>query len=138
MSLLKEFTSNPKAVKFLCWEEKMKQKISDIREKEYKALKKLKLLDSLCVLIWAVTNTIITTVTLYIYSQGQNLNNVFVIIYLFSLLTNPLNSLPWTFSGILSAKTSFIRINDFLKQKPIVEYSEELQIKDAVFKWPNN
>ena len=115
MSLLKEFTSNPKAVKFLCWEEKMMKKISDIREKEFKALKKLKLLDSLCVLIWAVTNTIITTVTLYIYSQSQNLNNVFVIIYLFSLLTNPLNSLPWTFSGILSAKTSFLRINDFLK-----------------------
>lgn len=126
MSLLKEFTSNPKAVKFLCWEEKMMKKISDIREKEYKALKKLKLLDSLCVLIWAVTNTIITTVTLYIYSQNQNLSNVFVIIYLFSLLTNPLNSLPWTFSGILSAKTSFLRINDFLKLKPVVEYSDEL------------
>ena len=93
----------------------MQNKIAAVRDKEYRALKKLKLLDSLCVLIWAVTNTIITTVTLYIYSEKGNLSNVFVIIYLFSLLTNPLNSLPWTFSGILSAKTSFVRINEFLK-----------------------
>ena len=37
-------------------------------------------------------------------------------IYLFSLITNPLNSLPWEVSAMLQAGTSFERVDKYLLQ----------------------
>lgn len=121
MRLLREFVSYPKQIKYLKWENIWLNKITKIRDDEFAVIKSYKWLDSLCVLFWSVTNTVISTVTLYYYvninGQEELLNqNIFTIIYLFSLLTNPLNSLPWTITGMLQAKTSFRRINEYLQQ----------------------
>lgn len=101
MKLLRDFASNPKAIKFLKWESKWESKIQEVRDQEYRILRASKYLDALCVLFWAVTNTVISTTTLYVYTRKNELENVFTIIFLFSLLTNPLNSLPWTVAGML-------------------------------------
>ena len=73
-----------------------------INLKGIEVIKIMKWLDALCVLFWSVTGSFISSVTLIYYVNKEgNLDNVFTMIYLFSLLTNPLNSLPWTVGGML-------------------------------------
>lgn len=104
----------------------MEGKIAGIREKEFSLLSKSKWLDSFCVFFWSITNTMISTATLYFYSlKNSNLDNAFTVIYLFSLLTNPLNALPWTVAGMLNAKTSFSRIDEFISEKKKLEVCDQ-------------
>ncbi|CAD8107751.1 unnamed protein product [Paramecium sonneborni] len=136
MKAIKDFITNPKSIKFLKWEKKWESKVMAIRDKEFDIIAGSKWLDSLCVLFWSITNTLISSITLYIYSQNNDLDNVFTIIFVFSLLTNPLNSLPWTLAGMLQAKTSFIRINSFvIKQKDKKIFEEGIEINQAELKW---
>ncbi|CAD8188595.1 unnamed protein product [Paramecium octaurelia] len=136
MKALKDFITNPKSIKFLKWENKWESKIMNLRDKEFAVIAGSKWLDSLCVIFWSITNTLISSITLYIYSQNNNLDNVFTIIYVFSLLTNPLNALPWTLAGMLQAKTSFKRINSFVITRKVKNYFEEgIQINQAELKW---
>ncbi|CAD8193192.1 unnamed protein product [Paramecium pentaurelia] len=136
MKAIKDFISNPKSIKFLKWENKWESKIMSIREQEFAIIAGSKWLDSLCVLFWSITNTLISSVTLYVYSQNNDLENVFTIIYVFSLLTNPLNSLPWTLAGMLQAKTSFLRINSFvITRKSNNQFKEGIEINQAELKW---
>lgn len=107
MLLLREFVQAPKQIKYLKWERKWHDSVTHIRQKEFRLVEATKWLDSLCVLFWAVTNTLISTGTLLYFGPDLQQQNVFTIIYLFSLLTNPLNSLPWTVSGMLQARHSF-------------------------------
>lgn len=68
MKAIKDFISNPKSIKFLKWENKWESKILNIRNKEFAVIAGSKWLDSLCVIFWSITNTLISSITLYIYS----------------------------------------------------------------------
>jgi ATP-binding cassette subfamily C (CFTR/MRP) protein 10 len=89
-----------------------------VREKEFEVIKVMKWLDAICVLFWSITGSLISSVTLlfYINKVNSNLENVFTMMYLFSQITNPLNSLPWTIGGMLQAKHSFKRVDDYLTE----------------------
>jgi ABC-type bacteriocin/lantibiotic exporter with double-glycine peptidase domain len=141
MELLREFVSFPKQIKYLKWEHLWFDKINTVRRKEFAVTKANKWLDSLCVLFWSLTNTLISTATLWYFvsTTGEdNLEdqNIFTMIYLFSLLTGPLNALPWTITGMLQARTSFKRLDKYLlSAKSFNNFQEQLRTDNFGMYW---
>ena len=78
MELMREFVSFPKQIKYLKWERLWFNRIDAVRRLEFNVTKDNKWLDSLCVLFWSVTNSMISTATLcyFVYLNGEgNLEN---------------------------------------------------------------
>lgn len=81
-------------------------------------LKRKKLLDAVCVYWWAVTPVVISFLTFgtfVLLGNKLTASNVFTSLALLNMLINPLNSLPWVFTGILESWISANRIQAFLE-----------------------
>ncbi|KAI4882036.1 hypothetical protein NFI96_012507 [Prochilodus magdalenae] len=135
VKLMTEVLFGIRVLKFYNWEQHFMQKINQSRKKELSHLKTLKYLDAVCVYTWAALPVVISILTFITYVLlGNNLTaaKVFTTLALVGMLILPLNAFPWVLNGILEAKVSLDRIQQFLllhNQDFVAYYSQAVQSK---------
>ncbi|KAG2215849.1 hypothetical protein INT45_004424, partial [Circinella minor] len=104
--LVKELVSNIRTTKFLAWERKWEQVISNARDDELIKLIKLYTQNTILSLIWFATPVFVTIISFAC--------TAFVSIVLFGMLRDPLNVMPQAVMTYNDAKVSLGHINSFL------------------------
>ncbi|KAM5164109.1 ATP-binding cassette sub-family C member 10 isoform 2-T2 [Mantella aurantiaca] len=150
VKLVTELLSGMRVVKFYTWEEHFARQLTILRKKELRSLRAIKLLDAVCVYLWAALPVLISIVTFVTYVLlGNQLTaaKVFTALALVGMLILPLNIFPWVLNGILEAKVSLDRIQSFLdlpdqnmlsyynREAPPTGGSSAVEVQDAVFSW---
>ncbi|XP_018411207.1 PREDICTED: multidrug resistance-associated protein 7 [Nanorana parkeri] len=150
VKLVTELLSGMRVVKFYTWEEHFARQLTILRKKELRSLRTIKLLDAVCVYLWAalpVLISIITFVTYVLLGNQLTAAKVFTALALVGMLILPLNSFPWVLNGILEAKVSLDRIQSFLElpdqnllmyyntQAPPTEGTSVVDMQNALFSW---
>ncbi|VDN99848.1 unnamed protein product [Rodentolepis nana] len=113
VKFISEMLRSMSAVKLSCWEYLIRRKILSARKFELKALRGQKLLDAVCVFLWAACPALLAGLTFATYvALGNTLESakVFTSLALFNMLIGPMNSLPWVLNGVVEAWISAGRI----------------------------
>nr|CUU97717.1 hypothetical transcript [Hymenolepis microstoma] len=113
VKFISEMLRSMSAVKLSCWEYLIRCKILSARKFELKALRGQKLLDAVCVFLWAACPAILAGLTFATYiGLGNTLESakVFTSLALLNMLIGPMNSLPWVLNGVVEAWISAGRI----------------------------
>lgn len=111
-----------KSLKYLNWLPEFEKRILKIRTKEFWKLVVIKILDAFMCVFYNVLSVVLFVVTMIGYVRRGNdigSTNVFTLIALFGMLTDPLCNIPWAVGSLLSARGSYVRIRDMLKEKEI-------------------
>ncbi|XP_053315606.1 ATP-binding cassette sub-family C member 10 [Spea bombifrons] len=149
VKLMAELLSGMRVVKFYTWEAHFSRRVNSLREQELRSLRAIKLLDAVCVYLWAALPVLVSILTFITYVMlGHQLTaaKVFTALALVGMLILPLNNFPWVLNGVLEAKVSLDRIQRFLElpeqnllkyysQEPPAEPSSVLELRDASFSW---
>ncbi|XP_066451295.1 ATP-binding cassette sub-family C member 10 [Eleutherodactylus coqui] len=150
VKLVTELLSGMRVVKFYTWEEHFARQVSKLREQELRSLRAIKLLDAVCVYLWAslpVLTSIITFITYVLLGHQLTAAKVFTTLALVGMLILPLNNFPWVLNGVLEAKVSLDRVQGFLalpEQDMLRYYRTEapsrddgvvVEMKNATFSW---
>ncbi|OCT79575.1 ATP-binding cassette sub-family C member 10 [Xenopus laevis] len=149
VKLMTELLSGMRVVKFYTWEKHFAQAVTSLREKELRSLRALKMLDAVCVYLWAalpVLISIITFITYVLLGHQLTAAKVFTALALVGMLILPLNNFPWVLNGVLEAKVSLDRIQLFMNlpeqdllnyysQEPPVDLSSALELHNTAFSW---
>ena len=115
-----EVLGGMRAVKLSGWEVPLLHRIAGHRAKEFAALATRKYLDAVCVWCWAATPLLMAlttfSLTLLLPSEGAFFTpaKVWASLAMLNLLIFPLNAFPWVLSGLLEARVSLQRLDDFL------------------------
>ena len=119
-----EVLSGMRAVKLSGWEVPLLARIASHRASEFLALTKRKYLDAICVWCWASTPLLMSlatfALTLLLPSGGAFFTpaKVWASLAMLNLLIFPLNAFPWVLAGLLEARVSLQRLDDFLVGGP--------------------
>ncbi|KAM9316906.1 ATP-binding cassette sub-family C member 10 [Gastrophryne carolinensis] len=152
VKLVTELLAGMRVVKFYTWEAHFSHLLSALRMKELRSLRAIKLLDAMCVYLWAALPVLFSIITFLIYVLlGNQLSaaKVFTALALVGMLILPLNNFPWVLNGVLEAKVSLDRVQNFLElpdQSLLTYYQTQapgaggggesvVEIRDAVFSW---
>uniref|UniRef100_A0A8C5RAM8 Multidrug resistance-associated protein 7 n=1 Tax=Leptobrachium leishanense TaxID=445787 RepID=A0A8C5RAM8_9ANUR len=149
VKLMAELLTGMRVVKFYTWESHFASRVGALREKELRSLRAIKLLDAVCVYLWAalpVLISIITFITYVLLGHQLTAAKVFTALALVGMLILPLNNFPWVLNGVLEAKVSLDRIQRFLelpeqnlltyyRQVPSSDPSSVVEFSDALFSW---
>lgn len=94
-------------------------RINSIEKNYQRSLRRAKLLDAWCVGLWQFTQIGISSLVLYLYfsfedqsHKEQEINQV-TVIYLFQMLTFPINGISWNIAGLRSAKQSIGELEEW-------------------------
>ena len=115
-----EVLTGIRAVKLSGWEIPLLRRIAGHRAAEFAALTARKYLDAVCVWCWASTPLLmaLTTFALTLLLPGEQAiftpAKVWASLAMLNLLIFPLNAFPWVLSGLLEARVSLQRLDDFL------------------------
>ncbi|XP_075719658.1 ATP-binding cassette sub-family C member 10 [Rhinoderma darwinii] len=150
VKLVTELLSGMRVVKFYAWEEHFACQVTRLREQELRSLRAIKLLDAMCVYLWAalpVLISIITFITYVLLGHSLTAAKVFTSLALVGMLILPLNNFPWVLNGVLEAKVSLDRIQTFLDlpdqdmlryyraEAPSGDGSAVVEMRNATFSW---
>lgn len=150
VKLMAELLSGMRVVKFYTWEEHFARQVSKLREQELRCLRTIKLLDAVCVYLWAALPVLVLIITFLTYVLlGHQLTaaKVFTSLALVGMLILPLNNFPWVLNGVLEAKVSLDRVQTFLalpEQDMLRYYRAEapsrdgrvaVEMRNATFSW---
>ncbi|EAR93205.2 ABC transporter C family protein (macronuclear) [Tetrahymena thermophila SB210] len=165
VSLCKDVIDAMKSIKYLCWEDIFKRKIQKIRSREFKQVTAIRIIDGVLGVFWNCLSYFLLFFFLVNYVDDGNILadcNVFTIIALFGILTDPISLIPWCVGDLVKCRVSFKRIKKFLNQNQInhnntADLDERnqvnqssffdsaendttqiaIQIKKKIFKWPS-
>ncbi|XP_056410690.1 LOW QUALITY PROTEIN: ATP-binding cassette sub-family C member 10 [Hyla sarda] len=143
VKLVTELLSGMRVVKFYTWEEHFVRRVSQLRDQELRSLRAIKLLDAVCVYLWAalpVLVSIITFITYVLLGHQLTAAKVFTSLALVGLLILPLNNFPWVLNGVLEAKVSLDRVQSFLalpEQDMLRYYRCEASSRDVAVEMRN-
>ncbi|KAF3930045.1 hypothetical protein ABW19_dt0202750 [Dactylella cylindrospora] len=130
--LVAEIINNMKSIKLYAWGNAFMGKLSDIRNRELKTLRKMGVTQAFANFTWSTTPFLVSciTFTTFVLVQDKPLTTeiVFPALTLFNLLTFPLAMLPMVISMIVEASVAVNRLTSFLN-------AEEVQ-PDAVIREP--
>ncbi|KAJ6264027.1 Metal resistance protein [Drechslerella dactyloides] len=130
--LVAEIVNNMKSIKLYAWGVSFMGRLSDIRNKELKTLRKMGVTQAFANFTWSTTPFLVSCVTFttFVLTQDKPLTTeiVFPALTLFNLLTFPLAMLPMVLSMIVEASVAVNRLASFLT-------AEEVQ-PDAVIREP--
>ncbi|NXH00560.1 MRP7 protein, partial [Loxia leucoptera] len=118
VKLMTEFLCGIRVIKFYAWEKHFSTRIKSCRAKELQKLRAISYLDALCVYLWAALPVVISIaifVTYVLLGHQFTATKVFTALALVGMLILPLNSFPWVLNGILEAKVSLDRIQQFFE-----------------------
>ncbi|KAL5111693.1 Multidrug resistance-associated protein 7 [Taenia crassiceps] len=113
VKLVSEMLHAMTTVKLACWEYLVRRKILDARRRELNALRGQKLLDAVCVFLWAACPALLagsTFATFVALGNALSPAKIFTSLALFNLLILPMNALPWVLNGVVEAWISAGRI----------------------------
>lgn len=119
VSLMSQFISGIKIVKFLAWEQFAEKDILAVRGKELADRKKLAMTRALSLLLFLCANAFAVIAAFATYILGGNTLDaatVFAVIALFDLWQHPFANLSNYIAGLSESKVSAKRIVDFLNQ----------------------
>lgn len=114
---MSEILNGIRIVKFYVFEDKMKEKVKQAREKEYSLLQKyIATLSGYCFTssLIAIVGSGVTFITYYYVGGELTLPKMFTGLVLFNTFRAPLLYLPWVFSNLVLAYVSAKRIGKFL------------------------
>ncbi|KAJ9107494.1 hypothetical protein QFC21_000949 [Naganishia friedmannii] len=144
-ALMNEALGAIRMLKFMAWERKFEGRISEIRNKELKWLKRNYMIEVLFTFIWAVTPVfcIITTFLHYTLVAKQPLTPAiaFPTVSVLNELRFSLATIPETLLNVVQAFVSLRRIEKFMSQAEVThqEYdTEEISIRSATITWPRD
>ncbi|NXE59272.1 MRP7 protein, partial [Calcarius ornatus] len=118
VKLMTEFLCGIRVIKFYAWEQHFSTRIKSWRAKELQKMRAINYLDALCVYMWAALPVVISIaifVTYVLLGHQLTATKVFTALALVGMLILPLNSFPWVLNGILEAKVSLDRIQQFFE-----------------------
>ncbi|NXL15371.1 MRP7 protein, partial [Setophaga kirtlandii] len=118
VKLMTEFLCGIRVIKFYAWEQHFSTRIKSCRAKELQKLRAISYLDALCVYMWAALPVVISIaifVTYVLLGHQLTATKVFTALALVGMLILPLNSFPWVLNGIVEAKVSLDRIQQFFE-----------------------
>ncbi|NWT31822.1 MRP7 protein, partial [Cardinalis cardinalis] len=118
VKLMTEFLCGIRVIKFYAWEQHFSARIKSCRAKELQKLRAISYLDALCVYMWAALPVVISIaifLTYVLLGHQLTATKVFTALALVGMLILPLNSFPWVLNGILEAKVSLDRIQQFFE-----------------------
>lgn len=105
VSLIKDVINCMKSIKYLSWEKVFIDKIMKHRKEEFKTMCFWKMNDSFMQILWNCLRLLLMYGFLSNFiSNGHQLKdtNIFVVIMLFELLSNPLQMIPWTVGNLIN------------------------------------
>lgn len=148
INLMNEILNGIKILKLYAWETPFMEKISEIREEELVATRKLCYLDLGFEFFSSLTNVLITCSGFILYvvidsSHVLDPKTVFVCLSLFNLLKWPFSALPDTLIRFAKAYTASNRISEFLNAEElpprVISKSDDssihISISNATFSW---
>ncbi|NXR89260.1 MRP7 protein, partial [Hypocryptadius cinnamomeus] len=118
VKLMTEFLCGIRVIKFYAWEKHFSTRIKSCRAKELQKLRAISYLDALCVYMWAALPVVVSIaifVTYVLLGHQLTATKVFTAVALVGMLILPLNGFPWVLNGILEAKVSLDRIQQFFE-----------------------
>ncbi|KAM3964152.1 LOW QUALITY PROTEIN: ATP-binding cassette sub-family C member 10 [Aphomia sociella] len=117
VSLMSDLLKGIRTVKVHVWEDYFIDKVSAARRLELRYLRARKLLDAVCVVLWACTPVMVAALTLGTHAirrQTLDAPTVFTTVALINMLIAPLNAFPWVLNGLTEAWVSIKRIQKLL------------------------
>lgn len=111
-----------KSLKYLNWLPEFESRIVKIRKAEFLQLILVKVMDAFMCVFYNMISVILFVVTIIGYVRRGNSvgnTNVFTLMALFGMLTEPLCDVPWAISGWLSSRVSYLRVMRLLTEKEI-------------------
>ncbi|KAL4463783.1 hypothetical protein ABPG72_012401 [Tetrahymena utriculariae] len=141
VSLSKDVIDAMKSIKYLCWEDIFQRKIEKIRYREFKQVTAIRVIDGVLGVFWNCLSYFLLFFFFVSYvDDGHTLAdcNVFTIIALFGILTEPIGLIPWCVGDLVKCRVSFKRIQKFLNQNEIdhnkiIDISERNQVNQSSF-----
>ncbi|KAF9442983.1 hypothetical protein P691DRAFT_713861, partial [Macrolepiota fuliginosa MF-IS2] len=130
MGVVNELIGAVKFIKFFAWEDRWIQRALDARENEMKWMVKARSNSILLYSLWTCTPIFISIGTFFAYvAQGNNLtiSTAFTAITLFSMIREPLNTLPGWIVLYLQTGVSIKRISVYLDEDEVSEQVSSLK-----------
>ncbi|KAI1240718.1 hypothetical protein IHE44_0009157 [Lamprotornis superbus] len=118
VKLMTEFLCGIRVIKFYAWEKHFSTRINACRAKELQKVRAISYLDALCVYMWAAVPVVVSIaifITYVLLGHQLTATKVFTALALIGMLILPLNGFPWVLNGILEAKVSLDRIQQFFE-----------------------
>ncbi|PRQ51289.1 putative xenobiotic-transporting ATPase [Rosa chinensis] len=144
-----EILNSMKIIKLQSWEEKFKNLVDSLREREFKWLAETQFKKAYGPLVYWMSPTIITSVIfvgcILFQSVPLNASTIFTVLASLRSMGEPVRMIPEALSVLIQVKVSFDRLNTFLlddevndneiKKLPSQDSEESLKIDKGMFSW---
>jgi ATP-binding cassette subfamily C (CFTR/MRP) protein 10 len=142
LGVLTEALVAMKSVKLMGMEDVIQSMSDEKRAIELNWILRGRLLDAVCVLMWAVTPVImpaVTFITCILLDQELSAATIFTTLTLLNFLIFPMNAFPWVLNGFIEARVSAKRIGCILWNASTenLQFSGDDDASDSVVK-PRN
>ncbi|KAK6342083.1 hypothetical protein TWF730_001562 [Orbilia blumenaviensis] len=121
--LVAEIVNNMKSIKLYAWGNAFMTRLTDIRNKELKTLRKMGVTQAFANFTWTTSPFLVSCVTFTTFALTNDkpltTEIVFPALTLFNLLTFPLAMLPMVISMIVEATVAVDRLSSFLRAEEI-------------------
>ncbi|PRQ51290.1 putative xenobiotic-transporting ATPase [Rosa chinensis] len=144
-----EILNSMKIIKLQSWEEKFKNSVNSLREREFKWLSEGQFRKAYGTLLYWMSPTIISSVVflgcILFKSVPLNASTIFTVLASLRSMGEPVRMIPEALSVMIQVKVSFDRLNDFLlddelkddeiRKLPSPNSDESLRIQKGIFSW---
>ena len=144
-----EILNSMKIIKLQSWEEKFKNLVESLRNKEFIWLSKAQILKASGSFLYWISPTMVSAVVFLACSVTKsaplNAETIFTVLATLRNMGEPVRTIPEALSNMIQAKVSFDRLNNFLLDEDLNNNESEknlnqcsvnaLQIQDGNFIW---
>ncbi|KAL7264982.1 hypothetical protein ACSBR1_002855 [Camellia fascicularis] len=142
-----EILNNMKIIKLQSWEDKFKNVIDSLREKEFKWLAETQIKKSYSTILYWFAPTIISIVVfigcVILQTAPLNAANIFMILAMLRNMQEPVRTIPESISTLIQVRVSLDRIGTFLlddefcekMRVPMINSDISIRIQGGTFSW---
>ncbi|KAI8014915.1 ABC transporter C family member 8 [Camellia lanceoleosa] len=142
-----EILNNMKIIKLQSWEEKFKNVIDSLREKEFKWLAETQIKKSYSTILYWFAPTIISIAVfigcVILQTAPLNAANIFMILAMLRNMQEPVRTIPESISTLIQVRVSLDRIGTFLlddefcekMRVPMINSDISIRIQGGTFSW---
>ncbi|CAL5389388.1 unnamed protein product [Camellia sinensis] len=142
-----EILNNMKIIKLQSWEEKFKNVIDSLREKEFKWLAETQIKKSYSTILYWFAPTIISIMVfigcVILQTAPLNAANIFMILAMLRNMQEPVRTIPESISTLIQVRVSLDRIGTFLlddefcekMRVPMINSDISIRIQGGTFSW---
>ncbi|KAI5396774.1 ATP-binding cassette sub- C member 8, variant 3, partial [Lathyrus oleraceus] len=130
-----EILNSMKIIKLQSWEEKFKNLLQSLRDKEFVWLSKAQILKASSSFLYWMSPTVISAVVLIgcVVTQSAPLNaeTIFTVLVTLKTMGAPVKMVPEALSIMIQVKVSFDRLNNFLLDEELINDDSERKFKEC-------